>query len=267
MIRKPISRRWQVGLGVAAFVLLAAFYTVLSHRQHARNPDDTTIPTWERLHARLVELTTPNPRTEEVRLWLDARVTLWRLFSGMVLAVILGVPLGILMGCYPAVGAFLLPPLALLAKIPPTAMLAIFFVMVGTGYELYVTMIVFGVLPILAQTVYHAAAEDVPDELIDKAKTLGASQFEIVGEVIFRQVLPKTLDAIRLQVGPAMVYLIAAEMLLADVGLGFRIRMQARLMDMSTVYIYLLFLGLVGLLTDFALVRFRRWLCPWYGID
>jgi NitT/TauT family transport system permease protein len=264
MIRKPIARRWQVGLGVAAFVLLAACYTLLSYRQHARNPDDTTIPTWGQLAARLVQIATPHERTGEVWLWRDARVTLWRLFSGLALGVILAAPLGLAMGCYPPVGAFCLPPLAFLAKVPPTAMLAVFFVMVGTGYELYVAMIVFGVVPILAQTVYHAAKEDVPDELIFKASTLGASQLEIIAEVIYRHILPKVLDAIRLQIGPAMVYLIAAEVLVADVGLGFRIRMQARLMDMSTVYLYVVLLGLVGLLADYGLISFRRWLCPWY---
>jgi NitT/TauT family transport system permease protein len=265
MIRKPIARRWQIGLGIAAFVLLAGFYTVLSYRQHARNPDDTTIPTWGLLAERLVQIVSPHERTGEVWLWLDARRTLWRLLSGLALAVLLGVPLGLAMGCYPPVAAFGLPPLAFLAKVPPTAMLAVFFVMVGTGYEMYVAMIVFGVLPSLAQTVCYAAAEDVPDELIFKAYTLGASQLETIWEVIYQHILPKTLDAIRLQIGPAMVYLIAAEMLLADVGLGFRIRIQARLMDMSTVYLYLVFLGLVGLLMDFGLGWFRRWMCPWYG--
>ncbi len=264
MIRKPISQRWKVGLGVAAFVLLAAGYTVLSYRQHVRNPDDTLIPTWGQLAEGFVRIITPNERSQEVWLWDDARATLGRLAAGLLLGVGLGVPLGLLMGCYPRIGAFFQPVLAFLAKVPPSAMLAVFFVMVGTGFEMYVTMMVFGVLPSLAHAVHLAASEDVPDELIHKALTLGADQFEVVYNVIYKHILPRTLDAIRHQIGPAMVYLLAAEMLVGSVGLGYRMRLQARLMDMSTVYLYVVFLGLVGLLLDYSLIWTRCRLCPWF---
>lgn len=266
MIRKPISPRQRIALGVAAVLVLMGFYTVLSSRQHSFNPEDTTVPSWTQLSERLVQVVTPHPRDGTVWLWNDAWATLGRLGGGFALAILLAVPLGMAMGCYTPVGAFFLPPLAFLAKVPAIAVSAIFLILVGSRYELYLAMIVFGVLPSLALTVYHAAKEDVPDELLNKASTLGASQMEIIWNVIFRQILPRMLDAVRLQIGPAMIYLIAAEMLYASVGLGYRIRIQSRLLDMSTAYLYVVFLGGLGLGLDYGLTWLRRKLCPWYDL-
>ena len=75
-------------------------------------------------------------------------------------------------------------------------MLAVFFVMVGTDTEMYITMIAFGVLPVLAQSVY-LAVRDVPEERLYKAYTLGASHTEVLWNVIARQILPKVIDALR----------------------------------------------------------------------
>jgi NitT/TauT family transport system permease protein len=156
------------------------------------------------------------------------------------------------------------PPLSLLAKVPPTAALAVFFVMVGTNTEMFVAMIAFGILPTLAQSVY-LAVKSVPEELLYKARTLGASRGELVWNVVFRYTLPSIIDSIRLQIGPAMVYLIAAEMVVGDVGFGYRIRLQSRLLNMSVVYPYLALLAAFGFGMDYGLRRLQRWSCPWHG--
>ena len=167
------------------------------------------------------------------------------------------------MGCFSSIEAFFFPPISLLAKIPPTAALAVFFVMVGTGTEMYVAMITFGILPTLAQAVY-AAAKEVPEELLYKASTLGASWDELIWNVVWPHAFPKVLDAVRLQLGPAMVYLIAAEMVCSEVGFGFRIRLESRKLNMSLVYPYLGLLASFGFAMDYGLRRLQRATCPWY---
>jgi NitT/TauT family transport system permease protein len=167
------------------------------------------------------------------------------------------------MGCFSPIEAFCYPPLSLLAKIPPTAAMAVFFVLVGTALNMYITMIAFGVLPTLALTVYLAVKE-FPDELQYKAYTLGASHLEVIGSAICRYVLPRLIDAVRLCIGPAMVFLIAAEMLVGDVGFGYRIRLQSKLLNMSVVYPYLALLAAFGFGMDYALSWLRRTWCPWY---
>ena len=264
MIRKPISMRWRVVLGAASVLLISALYLWLSHRQHEINPRDQTIPGLSQLWEGLLSVVTRNPNDHKLWLLSDAMATFGRLASGMGVGVLASVLLGMLMGCYTPIAAFFLPPLAFLAKIPPTAMMAIFFVTVGVGFEMFVAMIAFGVLPTLTQSVYNAAIEDVPEELIWKSYTLGATHSEVVWNVIYKHILPNVIESVRLQVGPALVYLIAAEMLVADTGFGYRIRLQSRLLDMRVVYVYLVALGLIGYALDHALRTLSRLFCPWF---
>jgi NitT/TauT family transport system permease protein len=182
------------------------------------------------------------------------------MFAGVVGAVILGV----FMGCFPRIEAFFLPPLSLLAKVPPTAALAVFFVACGTGWKLYVAMIAFGILPALAQSIYLGVRE-VPIELINKARTLGASKCELIWNVVVRYVMPKVIDAIRLQIGPAVVYLIAAEMVLGHEGFGYRIRLEFKKLNMNVVYPYLVFLAITTYAIDYSMRIFQRFAFSWYA--
>jgi NitT/TauT family transport system permease protein len=265
MIRKPIGRTWTIALGVASILILLGAYTTVSAVQHLKNPDDRTIPLWSQIVEGVVKASTPAD-TARGEIWLveDTKATFGRLFGGLAVGVLASIVLGMLMGTFTPVEAFLLPPLKFLAKIPPTALMAIFFVLAGIGFSMYVAMIAFGVLPTLTQSIYLSAKRDVPDELVFKSYTLGASHVEVIWNVIFRQVLPDVIESIRLQIGPAMVYLIAAEMLVASVGIGYRIRLEQRLLNMSVVYYYVFVLGAFGFVIDYALRLLVRKACPWY---
>jgi NitT/TauT family transport system permease protein len=264
MIRGSISKTQTILLGVLAVGVLLAGYSGLSHRQHRKNPDDTTIPTWSQLRDGVKTVVEPNRRSGERWVLEDAKATLTRLFAGMGAGVAGAVLIGIAMGCFPCVEALLAPPLAFLAKIPPTAALAVFFVLFGTDLQMYTAMIAFGILPTLAQSLY-LSVNDIPDELVNKSYTLGASHGEVIWNVIARIVLPRMIDAIRLQIGPAMVYLIAAEMVCGDVGFGYRIRLQSRLLNMNVVYPYLVLLAGFGFTIDSTLRLLQRFGCPWFG--
>ena len=89
-----------------------------------------------------------------------------------------------------------MPPLAFFSKIPGTAMMTVFAIIVGLKFKLYTVMILFGVFPTLTQMYYHAAKEDVPEELLYKARTLGASQLGCIWNVVFPHILPKILEGI-----------------------------------------------------------------------
>ena len=263
MIRQPINKTTALLLGLISLALLLGAYTWLAHRQKAENPDDTTIPTWAQMAKGLRAAVEVNPRSQDRWLVEDAKATGGRLFAGLGLGIAGAVLVGMLMGCFTPIEALLYPPMSLLAKIPPTAALAVFFVVVGTGTNMFISMIAVGILPTMAMTVYLAVKE-FPPELQFKAYTLGASHLEVIGSILFRYVLPKLIDAIRLSIGPAMVFLIAAEMLVGDVGFGYRIRLQSKLLNMSVVYPYLAFLAAFGYAMDYSLTLLRRLWCPWY---
>nr|AUN37490.1 urea carboxylase-related ABC transporter permease protein [uncultured bacterium] len=264
MIRRPIQRSTAILLGIASLLLLLGSYTWLSYRQHRSNPDDTTIPTWSQIGHGVVQVFEVNKRSQERWVVVDLKATATRYFLGLAAGATAALFIGLAMGCFARVEAFLQPPLSLLAQVPPTAALAVFFVLVGTGQNMYVTMIAFGVLPAMAQTVYLEVKE-FPEELLFKTYTLGASRMEVIFSIIFPQVLPRLLDSLRLVIGPALVYLIAAEMVVGDVGFGYRIRLQSKLMNMSVVYPYLALLAGFGFSMDYLLRRIQRKLCPWYN--
>jgi len=264
MIRRPIQPTTAIVLGILSLVLFLGAYTYLAHRQHQQNPDDTTIPTWTQLKHGVASAVGVNARSRDRWVVEDAKASGTRLFLGLALGTLGALALGMLMGCFTPIEAFFYPPLSLLAKVPPTAALAVFFVLVGTDTNMYVAMIAFGILPTLAMTVYLAVKE-FPEELQFKGYTLGASHTEVICTIIFRYVFPKLLDALRLVIGPAMVFLIAAEMLVGDVGFGYRIRLQSKLLNMSVVYPYLAMLAAFGFAMDYALRFLQRKWCPWYA--
>ena len=215
----------------------------------------------------LVRACTPQGAFKRKEVWIttDFKATITRLVTALVLGIALSLTLGMLMGCFDPLEAFFTPPFALLSKVPATAVLPIFFVLIQINFKLYLAIIIFGMLPSLAQSISASVRKDVPEELIFKAYTLGASQLELIWEVIFKQVLPRVLDAARLQIGPALVLLVAAEWMVAGEGIGYRLRLFYQRTDMTVVFVYVAILGVLGLATDYALMWTRRKLCPWFG--
>tara|TARA_B100001778_G_scaffold330827_2_gene334046 strand:- start:11352 stop:12278 length:927 start_codon:yes stop_codon:yes gene_type:complete len=302
MIRQPISNRRRWILGILSVIILLGGYTWLSHRQHVKNPKDVTIPSWSQLAEGWQKITRINPRIIEQReryvtikerrydvlegetveqaqarwqaeaeekyegeipLIADSYATFRRFLIALAATTVISFVLGIGMGGFRSIDALFTPSLTFIGKIPPTASLAVFFAILGTSENLYTGLIIFGTLPILATSVM-LVAQAVPSEEINKAYTIGASHAEVIWNVIVRQVFPSFLDAVRLTIGPIMVYLIAAEMLAADAGMGYRIRLQLKITEMDVTYIYLVVLAAFGFGMDLALRLTQRICCPWF---
>ena len=263
MIRRPIARQRAVLLVALSVVALVGGYTWLSARQHAVNPSDTTIPSWAQLADGAGRVLEPNLRGERMLL-MDMQATFGRLFAGLAIGVVGALLLGLHMGAFSPLGWLLTAPVGLAALVPPTAAMAVFFVVFGLELKMYVAMVAFAVMPVLAQTV-HLLVRDWPEELQFKAYTLGATSMEVVWNRMLRTILPHILDAVRLQIGPALVALLAAEMLVADVGFGYQIRLQQRRLDMAVVYTYLAVLAAFASAANWGLRALQRRLCRWYA--
>lgn len=268
MIHRPIPAWLFMSLALGGVFLFLIGYSCLSWRQTQINESQGVLPgvagLWEG-----VELITKSRGSEKAPkpswIYTDTIATYWRLAAGLTCGTVLSIILGIAMGAYRGVEAFFSPMITFMAKIPPTAMLGVYMVLFGTKLELYVAMVGLGVFFTMVQSIFQSVKTDVGADQIDKAYTLGASELEVIIEVIWQQILPRVIDNIRLHIGPAMVFLIAAEMLFASDGFGYTIRQQARLLNMNAVFIYLAILGFSGLFFDWILLRFRQWLCPWFG--
>lgn len=285
-VKKTQSKQLSFLFNCSGVLLFIVLYWSLSVSQHKINPDDTTIPNFSQLYSGWLEITSfqsssnsdilresygevvleanLKERLLSITLVKDLVATYGRLAKGLFWGCSMSIFIGLLSGSFSWFASLFIPPLSFLAKTPGTAMLAVFFVVIGTGEVMFEAMIAFGVLPILTQTIYLSARDDIHSEQIDKAYTLGASNAEVIFNIILPKILPKIIDGIRLQIGPAMVFLIAAEMLVGDQGMGYQIRIQQRLVQMNIVYIYLFILGLTGLFMDKFIISFRKKLCPWF---
>ena len=126
-----------------------------------------------------------------------------------------------------------------------------------------VVLIVFGIAPVIVRDLQQRVQE-LPREQIVKAQTLGGSTWQIVLRVILPQVLPRLIDAVRLSLGAAWLFLIAAEAIAATEGLGYRIFLVRRYLAMDVILPYVAWITLLAYVTDIGLRQLSRLLFPWY---
>src|SRR5262245_23022906 len=98
MILRPLPRSKAILLAISSLLVLFGAYTGLSYRQHQKNPDDTTIPTWSQLKQGVVQMCEANKRSGERWITADVKATALRFFSGLALGAGAAVVLGLLMG-------------------------------------------------------------------------------------------------------------------------------------------------------------------------
>ena len=130
--------------------------------------------------------------------------------------------------------------------IPPMAILPILFIVFGLGELSKVVLIVIGVAPFLVRDLALAVGA-LPREQLVKAQTLGASTWQIAIRVVLPQVMPRLIEAVRLSLGPAFLFLISAEAIAADSGLGYRIFLVRRYLAMDVILPYVAWITLAGL--------------------
>ena len=279
-IKQPMSQKWHILWGVIGIAFLVAIYCYLCYVQKSNNPQDTRIPNLAQFKEGFVEITryrqselaamlNPDAPVEPPWLLEDFKATYGRLFKAMVWGSFLAFFVGVLMGCFEIIEALFGWTLSFLAKVPPTSLLAVFLVlgniMQWDQGTMFIVLVGFGIMPTLTQSIFLASKNDPHEDEIDKVYSLGASNLEAVWDIVVQKIFPKVIDGVRLTIGPAMVYLIAAEYSLGHVGFGYTIRFCGRLGEMNVVYIYIAILGTTGLLLDQGLILLRKVLCPWYG--
>jgi len=194
--------------------------------------------------------------------WWDSYLSLWRLFVGLGLSAIIGLVLGLPIGFIPQLRATFDPVMAAIALVPPLAMLPILFILFGLGEISKIVLIVFGVAPLLVRDVV-LRVQAIPREQIIKAQTLGGSTWQMMIHIVLPQILPGLFNAVRLSLGATWLYVIAAEAITAEGGLGYRIFLVRRYLAMDVILPYVLWITLLAFLVDLALRRLSAWLFPW----
>ncbi len=250
-------------LGVLPFIVLAAIYLVHSHARLLDNPGDKLLPSLPTIATTLHQYALEeDERSGEYLFWTDTRASLERLLMGLSVSALLGITFGIALGVIPYLRATLAPFVAALSLIPPLAILPILFIVAGLGELAKVTLIIIGVAPITVRDLALRTAE-LPAEQIIKAQTLGASTWQLVLRVVLPQMWPRLIDALRLSLGSAWLFMIAAEAIASTEGLGYRIFLVRRYLAMDVILPYVAWITLLAFTMDWLLrqlrVRAFRW--------
>ena len=247
------------------FLVLILVYAVFSDMRLAENPDDKLLPAASSFVDAVQRMAfEPSRRTGEYLLWEDTGASLTRLAIGMFFSALIGLSLGVLNGLIPWFASTWSPFVRIISMIPPMAVLPILFITFGLGELSKYVLIIFGTAPVIARDIEQRVRE-LPHEQLIKAQTLDASTWQIINRVVLPQVMPRLVDAVRLALGAAWLFLIAAEAIAATEGLGYRIFLVRRYLAMDVILPYVLWITLLAFLIDYALRRVNGVCFPWYG--
>jgi NitT/TauT family transport system permease protein len=251
-------------LVVLPFALVLGVYLIASDIRHQENPSDKVLPGFTQMADAVERMAfTEDKRSGEFLMLEDTKASLGRLLSGVSVAALAGLLLGVNMGLFPGMSAGLLPFITFLSMVPPLAVLPILFIALGVDEVAKVSLIFLGTFPMIARDIYLATSK-LPREQITKALTLGASQLDILYRIVLPQVLPRLIDTLRLSLGAAWLFLIAAEAIASTDGLGYRIFLVRRYLAMDVIVPYVLWITFLGFTLDWLLRALLRWRFSWY---
>jgi NitT/TauT family transport system permease protein len=192
----------------------------------------------------------------------DIGMTIWRVVGGFVLAAVIAVPLGILMGAFKPVEAFFEPFVSFARYLPASAFVPLLILWAGIGetQKLLVIFIgsVFQVILMVAVTVGQTRRD-----LVDAAYTLGSGDRSVVRRVLIPANAPEIAEILRLVLGWAWTYVIVAELIGSSSGIGHMIIDSQALLATGQMIFGIIVIGVIGLISDFAFKALNRRLFPW----
>jgi NitT/TauT family transport system permease protein len=251
-------------------------YFQASAARHKDNPEDRVMPTVSQMvqamsdaalkpaeeDEALPETATTVQKIMGSMLWKDTVASSRRFVYSMAL-LIPAVLVGLHMGLFPYFGAVFLRFFLFFDKIVALSLLPILFIAFGIDELSKIMLIVIGVAPTVILDVFNLT-RGVPQEQIVKAFTLGAGDFDVAYSVVLKQILPRVLNSIRLNLKAVMLFLFAGEMIVSTDGLAYRIALMRRHMGMDVIIPYVMWVALLLFIVDVGMRVLNRQLHPWF---
>ena len=192
----------------------------------------------------------------------DIGMTVWRVLGGFVLAALLALPLGVLMGAYKPIEAFFEPFVSFARYLPASAFIPLLILWVGIGEAQKLSVIFIGsffqLVLMIAVTVGNTRRD-----LVEAAYTLGSSDASLVKRVLIPGAAPEIAETLRMVLGWAWTYVIVAELIGASSGIGHMITDSQALLATDQIIFGIIVIGLIGLVSDLAFKWANRRFFPW----
>jgi len=262
-VRQAVSTWVSRVLPLVPVVVILAWYCHATHKRHLGNPDDKMLPNGRQIWEAVEFSFTPGEFSEEVPIVVDTLSSLKLLGLGLGLAIVVSLIMGLHVGAWTWANDMVDPTLKVLSYLPPVALIPIIFLFLGfeTTAKVFIIFVA-TVIPLTRALVLRV--QQLSDKQLWNAETLGASSMEMIWVIVRRQVEPGFLDDVRLNLGTAWVYLIVAELIASDAGLGYRINVASRNMDVAQILFYLMIIAALAFLMDRAIHFINRWKNRWY---
>ena len=186
---------------------------------------------------------------ENGKLFANTIDTLFKVFFGLILASIVAIPLGILLGWYKTLEDICTFVISILRPIPPVAWIPFSILWFGIGTLPAVFIIFMGcVFPILVYTIDGVKRTD--SVLVESAQTLGANDWNVLKRVVLPSAIPYIVSGLKVGIGIALMCTISAEMIGSSTGLGYMILTASNLFDPGTTVVGMLVIGIIGIVFD-----------------
>lgn len=208
----------------------------------------------------LIKLTNPAP--DGAVIWVNIESSLTIALSGFGLAIIIGVPLGLLMGWYKGFDSFMRPLFEIIRPIPPVSWIPLTIVWLGIGLTAKAIIVFFAAfVPCLINS--YTGIRQTSEVLKNVAKTCGASNFTIFWRIGIPSAMTLTFAGIKVAIGNAWATLVAAEMLASSSGLGYMILMGRQFGRVDLVILGIVVIGLIGTLITIAINMLENKVLGW----
>jgi len=196
------------------------------------------------------------------QLFSDMGASLARVLAGFLLGAAIAVPVGFLMGWYPTARGLIEPYVQFFRMIPPLAIIPLAIVTMGIG-ETPKVFVIFLASFLSSVVAVYGGVVSVDKTLISAARVLGAGDGTIFLRVVVPASLPFILVGFRIGLGSSWATVVAAELIAAQSGLGFRMQQAQLYYELPTIFVSLIAIGVVGLAMDRAIGAADRRLTSW----
>lgn len=188
--------------------------------------------------------------------------SLYRMAGGYVLAVVIGVPLGTIMGYIPFVQRLFDPIIEVLRPIPSPAYVPIAILFLGIGDSMKIALIlVASLFPIILNS--YSGVRYIDEVLVNTGRTFGLSSWAILYQVAVPAALPSVLTGMRISLAISLILVVISEMVAAGEGIGFFILQSQRTFQVAEMYAGIMTLGVVGYLMNAGFAGVERRLLRW----
>ena len=194
----------------------------------------------------------------------DIAISIGRVWAAFLAATVIAIPLAILMSTYRGIGAFSEPLVDFVRYLPVPALVPLTLIWLGIGEASKITLLWIGTFFQLVLLVADDARR-VPKEFIETGRTLGANDFALMKDVLIRAMLPNTVDSLRITLGWCWTYLLIAEIVASNSGIGYELWTARRYGKTPEVFAGILTIGVIGLASDQAIRALHQRLFRYLG--